>query len=253
MNQFPKSVLKAAREHARAEYPNESCGLVIAGAYHACRNIASDPKSDFVIDPSQRVLLTQKHGDIEAVIHSHPNGPVHPSRADMLGQIETGVPWGIVPLDEDRISDPFFWGGNTPIAPILGRKFQHGIFDCFSVMRDVFRLGREKLKEQDIDWSFDPIELPDVARDAEWWDKGYDLYRDGFRDMGFREVKPEEDKKPGDVFLVRINSKTINHGGLLLSNSLILHHLPFRLSRREPIGVWFHGAEMWIRHEAADA
>lgn len=239
-------ITKAAQAHARAEYPKESCGLVVAGVYHACRNIAADPESDFVIHPDDHVRAL-KNGALEMVIHSHPNGPLSPTRADMEGQVKSGVAWAIVPLDEERMGEPLIWGGDTPIAPLIGRTFIHGISDCYSLIRDTYRLGREGCAQHGVEWVFDPIELPEGPRDDNWWDAGEDLYIDNFGPAGFKRIAFEE-AQPGDLFLCSIRSDKLNHGGLLLPNSLILHHLPARPSRREPAGIWARQADMWLRY-----
>jgi proteasome lid subunit RPN8/RPN11 len=240
------SVAEAAKAHARAEYPKEACGVVVAGVYYPCKNIAEDPTQDFVIDPADLAgALT--NGKLEMVIHSHPNGPVGPSRADMEGQIKSGVAWGLIVLDEDRIGDPLEWGGNTPIAPLLMRPFIHGIYDCYSLIRETYLLGKEGCAAQDIDWPFDPIELPMGCRDDAWWDKGEDLYMENFGPAGFKQIDFTE-AQPGDLFLCSIRSSKLNHGGLLMPNSLVMHHLPNRPSRREPAGLWARQADMWLRY-----
>ena len=138
------------------------------GEYIPVRNQAADPAvhdeesntcpcrlCSFKISSADRA----KHlGSAQMILHSHPNGPVFPSRPDMEGQIATAVPWGIIALDEERIGDPEIWGDQLPVVPLLGRSFMHGIRDCYSLIRDTFRLGREGLAEQDIsqNWPLDP-------------------------------------------------------------------------------------------------
>lgn len=188
-----------------------------------------------------------------AVLHSHPGGPLFPSEADMRGQIASEVPWGIIPLDEDRIGDPIMWGDSLPIADVIGREFMHGVRDCYSLIRDCFRLGRDRLAAQGVaDWPYEPIELEEIPRDDAWWDGDQDLYGDNFARVGFRSV-PLHEAMPGDVFLMSIRSPKANHGGLILPNNLILHHLPARLSRREPAGIWLRNATLILRWSDADA
>jgi len=247
-----------AKTHARQQFPKESCGLIVAGNYIACENVAAPVEEhkegddncgcqlcSFQIDP--QVYL--KHADkIDFVVHSHPNGPLYPSRADMEGQLQTGVPWAIIALDEDRVGDPLMWGDSLPIAPLVGRPFMHGVHDCYSLIRDCYRLGKDELAKQDIpDWPYEPILLPTGVRDDGWWEKGEDLYDRNFPLAGFIEI-PETEVRPGDVFLMKIRSEQFNHGGLLISNDLILHHLPLRLSRREPAGLWGRQAGRWLRY-----
>lgn len=245
-----------AKVHARAVYPEESCGLIVKGSYIRCENIALDPKNHiddpncgcrlcaFEIDPKVYV----EHADhIDVVVHSHPNGPFYPSKADMEGQLATGKPWAIIPLDEDRVAEkPVIWGGEIP--PILGREFMHGVTDCYAIIKDCYALGKDKLAEQGIlDWPHDPIELPEFPRQDAWWEGEDDLYDQNFGKAGFVEVK--DAPQPGDVFLMKIRSSKNNHAGLLIGDGLIVHHLPSRMSRREPAGLWGRQAAKWLRYK----
>ncbi|SER29897.1 Proteasome lid subunit RPN8/RPN11, contains Jab1/MPN metalloenzyme (JAMM) motif [Faunimonas pinastri] len=246
------SVIEAAQAHARAEYPKESCGLVVGGVYQPCFNYATAPEQDFEI--ASRVYKDALDtGALQAVLHSHPGGPFYPSERDMQSQIDMDLPWGIIVTDGERTSPPIVWGDSLPIAPVIGREFTHGIHDCYSLVRDTFRLGKERLSEQGIeDWPFDPIELPEVARSDGWWSGDQDLYADHFAKFGFTPV-PLSEVRPGDCFLMGIRSEKLNHAGILLSNDLLLHHLPTRLSRREPVGIWARHAEIWVRYEGQNA
>lgn len=247
-----QKVIEDIREHARDDFPKESCGIICDGEYIRCFNYALNPEKDFVISDKE-IARHVIDGKLEAIVHSHPNGPHYPSDTDMISQVETDVPWIIVPIDEERSYDLIVWGGEP--APIIGRKFIHGVNDCYSLIRDVYRLGKTELKKQDVEWPFDPVELPEFPRRDCWWLKdgdveAQDMYIDGFKKAGFREVSFET-VKPGDVFLIDIRSDKLNHGGLLLKNQLILHHLPSRLSRRESAGAWCRAAKKWLRHEVS--
>lgn len=248
-----------AKAHARQEFPAESCGVISGGKYYACENVAEPAKNHKEDDPNCPCKLCsfriapevyQKFvlGDgVDFIVHSHPNGPFYPSRADMEGQIQTAVPWAIIALDEERVGDPVCWGDQLPIAPILGRTFMHGVHDCYSLVRDCFRLGREELAKQDIPWRFDPVKLIEVPRNDAWWDAGDDLYMKNFIRAGFFQIDQDE-AEPGDCFLMKIRSEQFNHAGILIDNNLIIHHLPARLSRREPAGIWARQAGVWLRY-----
>ena len=248
-----------AKAHARKTFPEESCGLVVNGGYVPCENIAADPEKheegnincscrlcSFEIDP----LVYAKYsaaGSIDMVIHSHPNGPFYPSKADMEGQLQTAVPWAIIAIDDERSSNnPTIWGGE--MQPLVGRQFMHGVTDCYSVIKDAFAMGKDKLAEDGVtnSWPYDPIILPDVPREDGWWETGEDLYVDYLERAGFVQIK--DAPRPGDGFLMKIRSDKHNHGGILISNDLIIHHLPNRLSRREPAGLWGRQASMWLRY-----
>jgi len=250
MSYFSRTIIAAAQRHALEQYPKESCGLVVAGAYVPCINYATDPMNDFIIAPAA-YLRAEQNGGVEGVIHSHPNGPYYPNARDMGHQIGSGVPWAIIVTDGERAQEPVEWGDQVPRQPLIGREFMHGVTDCYSVLRDAFAAGREEMTRQGMPaWPFDPIVLPEVPRNDNWWADADDLYQDHFEKFGFRRINVVE-AKPGDVFLMKIKSTKINHCGLLVAGDLILHHLANRLSRREPANQWARHAEMWIRHEAA--
>lgn len=244
-----------AKAHARRVYPEESCGLIVSGRYIACENISADPAEHKDTDCGCRLctfeiapkVYAKYAAKVDMIVHSHPDGPFFPSKADMEGQLLTEKPWAIIALDEERVAnEPVIWGADIP--PILGRSFMHGVTDCYALIRDVFALGREKLAEQGIpDWPYDPIFLADCPRDDAWWESGQDLYMDNFKKWGFEEVSGAP--QPGDVFIMSIRSSKNNHGGLLVGQDLIVHHLPGRLSRREPAGLWGRQASKWLRYK----
>ena len=235
---FAAQALLDAKAHARDEFPKESCGLIVSGRYVPCFNYATDPLNDFEIAP-QAYLKAATQGVIEAVVHSHPNGLAYPSLHDMEQQIATAVPWIILPLNDSIVLDPVAFGDQLPRAPLLNRPFVWGVFDCYSLIRDFYLLNHG-------------VELPNVPREDQWWNKGQDLYQDYLKPSGFREISMRE-AKPGDGFLMKFLSSTrLNHAGLLLKDSLILHHLPLRVSRREPVGIWGNAADLWVRHEAVN-
>lgn len=251
---------EAARKHARKDYPAESCGVIENGIYHPYPNLAEPASAHVENTPCSCVLCTfvmkhalRDHPNAQTIVHSHPGGPLFPSKSDAASQMATALPWAIIPLDEERVGEPVIWGGDTPVAPILGREFCHFVADCYTLIRDVYRLGAEKLKKQDIDWPFAPIDLPDYPRDDAWWiNDADDFYNVEPAKIGFTEIDRRE-ARAGDVFLTSINSTKLNHGGVLLDNELILHHLPMRLSRREPAGLWGRNVKRWLRYTGAGA
>lgn len=245
---FSDTIIQKAKDHARQEYPKESCGLVVNDEYIAVFNKHPDPENHFEIDMA--VYREYAEEDIQAIVHSHPNGPLHPTKTDAEQQIATAKPWIIIPLDDTRVGDPIVFGDEVPMAPLIGRKFMHYVADCYTLVRDTYRLGKDALKEQDVtdEWPFDPIELDPFPRDDEWWKNADDLYNENYAKQGFVPVNQWE-VLPGDIFLASINSDKYNHGGLLIAEGLLLHHLPHRLSRREPSGIWGRQAGLWIRYK----
>ena len=91
-----------AEAHARQELPRESCGVVVAGRYIPCRNIADRPEQDFILNPVDyaRAALT---GRIEAIVHSHPMGGAA-SPADRAACQHTKLPWHIFSMPDQKWS-----------------------------------------------------------------------------------------------------------------------------------------------------
>lgn len=248
--------IKDLNAHAIREFPKESCGLIVDGDYMPCFNYASKPEEDFSISGAVQSSLIIAGKKIEAVVHSHPNGPYFPSQLDMQGQIDTALPWVLVATDGALVSPPEIWGADTPVPAILGRTFMHGIRDCYSLARDVFKLGKVELAKQGVEWPFDPIVIHEYPRKDGWWGShkkpDQDLYAENFMKEGFVRIQREE-ARPGDGFLMKIHSERLNHAGLLLTGGLLVHHLPTRLSRREPAGIWARAADIWVRYEGNNA
>jgi len=174
-------------------------------------------------------LVVRDYFKYDALVHTHTKRDCSPSYVDMQGQIETNMPWGIISthnLDkphhvlmelEDRV---VFWG--TDIAELEGRPFIHGVYDCFSLCRDWYRLRGH--------------DIPDFARPHNWWEGSIEpnMYVDHMAEAGFHELKNWDDLKEGDVAVASINSPVPNHAGILLADGTLLHHLQDRLSVRQP-------------------
>jgi proteasome lid subunit RPN8/RPN11 len=92
----PPSIREAIAAQARAEYPNEACGLVIGAApaadggvalaYIPTRNKAASPYR-YEIEPADLLRLTIETDDADQVfwgiVHSHTHTPAVPSPTDI--------------------------------------------------------------------------------------------------------------------------------------------------------------------------
>lgn len=112
--------------HATTEGVRESCGLVSGGIYFPCTNIHPDPENYFEIS-SEEWLRAESHAEVEAVVHSHPAGLPFLSAGDRDMQVKTGLPWWLV--CDDRLLK------FNPVPRLLGREFNHGVQDCYSIIR----------------------------------------------------------------------------------------------------------------------
>ena len=84
---IPAEVRRELEEHARAEAPNEACGLVllrdaVAERYVRGENAAASPyRFDLKVDPE--LWFAEDDGYELAVFHSHVSAPARPSRTDI--------------------------------------------------------------------------------------------------------------------------------------------------------------------------
>lgn len=238
-------------EHAQSEYPRESCGLVLIAKgrerYYRCTNKATTPSEHFIIG-AEDYAFAEDQGEITAVVHSHPDVPARPSEGDRVACEASGVPWYIVSvMPADTAPEGHDGGAIVEIepegylAPLVGRPFQHGVLDCYSVIRDWYARERD-------------IALPDFVRPDNWWNDGHsNLYLDHFAEAGFAPVGQYPQLEVGDVILMQIRSKNDvpNHAAVYLGDGQMLHHLYGRLSSRDTyVGYWRECTRLVVRRAA---
>ena len=105
-------------EHARADYPNECCGLLVGNVQsdialiteiHPSKNLTSgDATKSFEVDPKLRFDVMREAqsrndgSDIIGHYHSHPNGPAAPSAKDLSMAYEPNMIWLICRVVPDE-------------------------------------------------------------------------------------------------------------------------------------------------------
>ncbi|ALZ15579.1 TPA: C40 family peptidase [Pseudomonas aeruginosa] len=246
-----KHILSAVQKHAAAEYPRECCGLIIRSGrsqrYIPCENTAADAGEEFRIAP-EAYAEAEDHGEIVAVVHSHPDATSRPSAADVAMCNASGLTWHILswPEGDLRTIEP------VDQVPLLGRVFVHGVQDCWQVCADWYQ--RE--------WG---IEFPHFERADGWWERadGPSLYEQQFEAAGFVRVdRPQR----GDMIVMAVGRTAHpNHAGIYLGNDpslpgeeasvfgpgpFLLHHLYSKPS--EIIiygGPWHERACLVLRHK----
>jgi proteasome lid subunit RPN8/RPN11 len=119
----PAATREALAAHARAEAPNESCGLLllrdgVADRYVEGRNAAASPyRFELDIDPD--VWFLEDEGYELAVVHSHLHAPARPSRTDVenIGLWEER-PYVIYSLARDELRAYEIAGGRIAELPL---------------------------------------------------------------------------------------------------------------------------------------
>ena len=226
---FDNQVLLDSKAHAEKEFPQESVGFVVEGKYVPLKNTHKDPENFFKVSPQ----AVAKYGDkIQAIIHSHnvttnpetgkPHHDPFPSYDDMVTQINWNIPFGIQLINDAGSGNIMWWGyDDENIPPLEGRPYIHGVYDCFSLLRDYFRVACN-------------VTLPDFPRHNEWWNRDdcpNNLYLDHIEQYAF-EI-PVKELQPHDVVLLQIRSKVPNHAVVYEGGDIGIHHLTFAASKRE--------------------
>lgn len=222
------------KAHAQREMPRESCGLIVVvkgrRRYIECTNIA--PLGDFAIDPVDYARC-EDLGTIVTVVHSHVNQSPTPSQADLIGCEKSGLEWLIVCANN---GDMYRFKPSGFTLALVGREFNHGTTDCYSLIRDYYK--------QKLD-----IELPDYDRADNWWLGGDDLYMKNIDDAGFYLVNEMQEH---DMIYMRVASPVPNHGAIYIGDGKIMHHQHGRLSSIDMYGGWYQKITTHIlRHKDA--
>ncbi|AKJ41809.1 C40 family peptidase [Pragia fontium] len=201
-----------------ASSQDEVCGLIIDGVtLFKCRNAHEEPDSNFRIT-DEDWLAAEGQGEVTAIFHSHPiNSPVL-SGTDRVYQLASGLPWWLA-CNGDLYKF-------NPVPHLLGRKFEHGVTDCYTLFKDAYHLSG--------------INLPEFERVDGWWLRDENLYIKNMEANGFYQVIANE-AAPGDVIIRKpFLGADPCHAMILLDNNMVLHHdCSGHLSRREPYRLAF--------------
>lgn len=237
------------KRHAVADYPRESVGFVVMRegkeTYVPAKNVAPENSSTdhFVVHP-QEYSDVEDSGQIVMFIHSHPNASAKPSEADLVSCEASNLPWGIISVYKDLgtgeivAHDPMTFEPSGYEAPLIGRRFYHGVTDCYTLVRDYYKRVVD-------------IELPQFDRPDFWWENPntLSLYVANFTEAGFVQV--DGPPRIHDVIIMEIRSQAgPNHAGVMYDEHTMLHHLFGQLSGRVPYGgYWQEHTALVVRHK----
>jgi proteasome lid subunit RPN8/RPN11 len=120
---IPAEIRRELEAHARAEAPNEACGLLLfrdgrAERYERGRNALGSPyRFELEIDPE--IWFAEDEGYELAVFHSHPASAPRPSRTDVerIGLWE-GRPYFILRLDTGELAGWRIRNGRVESEPL---------------------------------------------------------------------------------------------------------------------------------------
>ena len=116
---IPAEIRAELEAHARAEEPNEACGLValrdgVAERYIPARNAAASPYR-FELETEPENWFLEDEGYELAVFHSHPTPSARPSRTDVQNVgLWAGRPYLILSLETDELAAWLIPAGGEP-------------------------------------------------------------------------------------------------------------------------------------------
>ena len=119
---------------------------------------------------------------------------------------------------------------------LIGRQWEYGKFDCFTLIRDWFVLQG--------------IELPDFERPADL-ETCESIFLKQATAIGFQQVDYNS-RKPGDVLIMRLGTATPMHAAILLPDERILHQRQDSLSAVELFGRYYVSRVAAVFRYAAD-
>lgn len=228
------------KAHILSEFPNEACGIIANKKFIPCKNIASNPRTEFEIalkDYSAHLI----EGRLQAVIHSHVSinyerlDPRTPSYADQASWMSMGnIPWLIYHTNGHEVSEPLVMDDSNP-PPLLEREYIYGIQDCYSIIRDYYRMELSIL-------------LPNVPREPEFWKTGNDYYGKYFEEFGFYEV-PQAEATINDLVFMQIGCDVVNHAGVITGPNILLHQLHGKFSCHDTLSKWHKQITKIVRYK----
>ena len=208
-------------------HTEETCGFVLNdGRVILVPNGADDPVNEFSISP---LIFAEHEEHIKGIWHSH----LELSGFSPLDQqvISSDVlPWAVYCLRDDswHECDP------TTVAPLQGRPFVFGTYDCYSLVSDTLaQLG---------------VVLPAWKRGqyGEWNKPGFRPFDVEWRKYG----KPVTNKKyqQGDILLMNLGDHTghTDHVGVMVDSRHFLHHPADAVSRIQTLGSYWERRLNWV-------
>ena len=119
---------------------------------------------------------------------------------------------------------------------LIGRQWEYGKFDCFTLIRDWFGLQGIQLPD---------FERPDDLQNCE------SVFLKQALAIGFKQVGYSK-RRPGDILIMNLGTATPMHAAVLLPNERILHQRQDSLSAVEPLRRYYVSSVAAVFRYAAD-
>lgn len=248
-------------KHMLEDAPNEAVGFLLkvreGYVYERVPNISDTPQETFKVSKDHTLRATTDD-EVVAIVHTHPNGPVIPSKKDMQAQVAINKPFVLgVRNSATGLVGVFSFGDHMLDYPLVGRHWHYGVFDCLEAVRSWV-------------WQKQGKYIPRAPRNDWWWDANRqdeveecdrNMYLRNMDDYGYREYHPilsdpqhKWHPREGDVLFMQIASPVVNHIGVYEGNNLVFHHRMNKPSGSTPLGYlqqaqyvrkWTRRKDMW--------
>lgn len=213
MNWLTIDQQNAIRRLACATPEAETCGFVlVSGDVIQVPNAAKDPKNFFSIAPEDYSAYEEL--GIAGVWHSHLSEPDFSPTDQNVLRADT-LPWAVFCL----ATDTFCQVDPEGVAPLLGRPFVYGIYDCYSLVCDYLsELGVVMPAWIRGPWGeWDTADF--VSFDMEAYNQGVEVTNESY--------------KAGDLIFFNLGQfkNHIDHIAVFNSSTTFIHHLAQKKSR----------------------
>lgn len=122
-----KKLTKKIRDKIQKAYPTEFVYAIKDGKEVELTNISTEP-NHFEVDAIEVYKLNP-----DAMVHSHPDHINHPSLLDAMTQRGMGIPFGIVTVTEDGVSD-VLWFPDLK-ADMTTKEYILNVYDEWELVR----------------------------------------------------------------------------------------------------------------------
>lgn len=224
--------------------PKEMCGLFVRRGQYIQFNILPNssltPDETFVISPFDYAIIEASCDEVLAVFHSHPQQTDYDfTEVDKASCEATGIDWVLFhpASDEIKIIQPSGY-----IAEYLNRPFVYGIFDCYSLVKDILKKDKNILL----------ADYPRGDNVLEFQQPGWNMFVENFQNEGFLELSPRGVLQKYDVLLFQIGSSKLNHVAIVwdTNRNIMYHHLAHRFSSATVFGGNTYRPGKKLRHHS---
>lgn len=211
--------------------PNEACGLILQSGnkvfIYPCKNISLKPEKYFELSPLD-YIRAYNNGNNKIIGIFHSQESITPSMYDY-----------VIASGHNLYSVVYSWKNNTffeindevsKYIKYVGREFQIGKNDCFSLVRDFYKQEYN-------------IIIKDYFRDDKWFERDPNIIRDNYKMEGFIEIDQNE-LKTGNVIIF-----SYGHFGIYIEHDKFLHHPRNKVSTIDKLtDIWIRKIDICVKY-----